>query len=634
MVGQPIISIEKFSGSGEAGILFNEGFYPEIDNGKSVMGEGFSNAALVNTSTSGYSNLGTVMSILSLGSVYDKDRYSLFLSAAGKFFSKVSISGIANAEIHSNGQTAVSYPCMVETSLGNILYTAQNYIGRGVRGAVTGGSTTTLIDTTRNFGTEGFAANDKVTNLTTGIEYTITSISTTTNTNDTLNFSANGANTNTAHDEYIAWEDDSLDITTAATSWQPAIGGWNKQIKQYGTQYLFGNGNYLGMVSAAEDTVDATYKTLPAKHQLLAFDINVSIVLISAEFNGKGVLCLWDGYSDGFNNLLEIDSPVKAILKYKSGWVYILNGVCYYTDGFQIQKLSDLNSNQILDQHSINPAMYNSLTLYRGFLYCAVSSGNQYNFLRSGVYAIDLNNTVRGWTVIKCKKITRNNGTPYSLFLITRFTDYQQILIGGDSFVDHIYSGADVQYSNKSLLMFINLPESKKISGIGLNLERYLKQYNDDTVAQSRVVQVSIGDGNRGLISRCQAVSSASTTTLVVNGTTYLNNEIGDEIIIHQADDATFDERSFVTNIVDKGTTTEDWTISPALSDTIDNSSEIKIMRLKKCDSITVNYNDLKKEYWFASSGLETNKLFIEIVVYGQTNPMPLNITNIKVYGN
>jgi len=493
MVGQPILNIDKFAGSGESGILFNEGFYPEVDNGKSVMGEGFTNSTIVNTSTSGYSNLGIIMSILGLGTVYNRSRYSLFMSAAGKFFTKYSVSAVvANTEIHSNGRTAVSYPCMVETSLGNILYTAQDKIGRGVRGKVISGSTTTLVSD-KNFTTLGYAANDKVTNLKTGIEYTITSISQTTTTGDTLNFSANGANTNTANDEYIVWEDDRFDITTAAADWQPAISGWNKQIKQYGTQYLFGNGNYLGMISAAETaaTVDLTYKQLPAKHQLLAFDINVSMVLISAEFNGKGVLCLWDGYSDGFNNILELDSPIKAILKYKSGWTYVLNGVVYYTDGYQITKLSDLNSNSILDQFTINPVMYNSLTLYRGFLYCAVLAGSNYNLLRSGVYAIDLDNTAKGWTVIKCKKITRNNGIPYSLFLITTDTNYQQILVGGESFVDYLRNTADVQYSNKSLLMYINLPQYTKISGVGLNLERYLKDYNVDTTALSRVVQVS-----------------------------------------------------------------------------------------------------------------------------------------------
>jgi hypothetical protein len=626
MVGQPILNIDKFAGSGESGILFNEGFYPEIDNGKSVMGEGFSNSTLINTSTTGYSNLGTIMSILGLSTIFSKAKYSLLLNATNKFFTN----GLPSKEIHTNSQTATAYPCMVETYNGNILYTAKNKIGRGFRGKVTSGSTTTLVDNTasRDFVVEGYAAGDKVTNLTTGIEYTLTVVAAT-----TLTFVANGTNTNSANDEYIVWEDDKLDITITAQNWQPAIETWNKQIKQYGAQYLFGNGNYLGMISASETVVDTTYHQLPYKHQLLAFDINVSMVLVSAEFNGKGVLCLWDGYSDGWNNILELDSPVKAVLKYESGWVYILNGVVYYTDGFQITKLSSLNSNSILDQYNINPAMYNSLTLYRGFLYCAAITGSSFNFLRTGVYVIDLDNTNRGFTVIKCKKLTRNEGIPYSLFLTTLSTDFQQILVGGEGFVDYLRNTADVQYSNKSLLMYINLPQYTKISGIGLNLERYLKDYNNDTSALSRQVQVAIGDGNRGLISRING-TGVTTDTLTVNGTTYLNNEVGDEIIIAQTGDDTYDERSFITSIVDKGTSTEDWTISPALSDVIDTSSEIRMMRLKKCDSITVNYNDLKKEYWFASSGIETNKLFIEIVFYGQDNAMPLNITNIKVYGN
>lgn len=628
MVGQPILNIDKFAGSGESGILYNQGFYPEIDNGKSVMGEGFYNYTLANTSTSGYSNLGSVVSILSLGTIYNRSRYSLFLNSAGKFFSNVSVSGVANGEVHSNSQQATDFPCMLETSNGNILYTCYNYIGRGVRGKVISGSTTTLV-TNKDLTALGYAAGDKVTNLKTGIEYSVTSISGSGNT--TLNFSASGTNTNTANDEYIIWEDDRLEITGTQQDWQPSVTAWNRQIKQYGSQYLFGAGNYLGAVSADEGTVDTTYKQLPFKHQLLAFDINVSMVLISAEFNGKGVLCLWDGYSDGFNNLLELDSPVKALIKYKSGWVYVLNNIVYYTDGYQIQRMSDLNLSPILSQRMINPYMYNSLTLYRGLLYCAVF-GTDLNLINSGVYIIDLDNPKNGWTIVKSFGITKENYYPVSLFLTTRFSDYQTLLVGGGGFVNTLVSGSARNNQNKSLLMYINLPQYTKVSGIGINFERPLKEYCDDQFDISRDVQVAIGDGNRGLISIAQ-VTGITKSTLSVNKSTFPNNEVGDEIVITNTSDATYDERAFITNI-EVGTPNDTWTVSPEFSDVVDSSSDMRMIRVKKCDKITVRNNDLKKEYWFASSGIETNKLYIEIVYFGNDTSLPLNITNIKVYGN
>ena len=57
---------------------------------------------------------------------------------------------------------------------------------------------------------------------------------------------------------------------------------------------------------------------------------------------GKSILLLWDGFSDGFNNILDLDGDVYSVKSYKSGWIYILRGVIYYTDGFSIQKIKCL----------------------------------------------------------------------------------------------------------------------------------------------------------------------------------------------------------------------------------------------------------------------------------------------------
>jgi len=59
-----------------------------------------------------------------------------------------------------------------------------------VRGVATGGSATTLIDTTKNFTALGIGLGTQITNITDGGILTVVSVSTTTTTNDTINFSS------------------------------------------------------------------------------------------------------------------------------------------------------------------------------------------------------------------------------------------------------------------------------------------------------------------------------------------------------------------------------------------------------------------------------------------------------------
>tara|TARA_Y100000310_G_scaffold126633_1_gene125559 strand:+ start:4501 stop:9342 length:4842 start_codon:yes stop_codon:yes gene_type:complete len=66
-------------------------------------------------------------------------------------------------------------------------------VGKGLTGTATSGSTTSMVDTTKNFGTLGVTAGMFITNTFAGKNNAfarITSVSTTTNTNDTINFTA------------------------------------------------------------------------------------------------------------------------------------------------------------------------------------------------------------------------------------------------------------------------------------------------------------------------------------------------------------------------------------------------------------------------------------------------------------
>lgn len=634
MNGEPLITIDKFSGSGQNGVLFCEGFYPEIDNQKSVLGEGFCTVSRANTGTTGFSTLNTVYAGIVL-SANDNTFYNMYLDANGTIFvNQISGSAITDGKIHQTS-FVTGYSDLAETYNGNILFSSYDNIGKGTKSVVTGGSTTTLVDTTKNFVTEGIAVNDKVTNLKTGIEYTVTSISTTTNTNDTLNFTASGTNTNTAGDDYIVWNNNCFAISNTREVWQPSLNDFRIQMKLYGTQILFTNGNYIGALSADVTTVDKTYKQLPYKNQALAISVNNSSILVSSFFNGKGCLLLWDGYSDGWNNILEIDSPVYALTSYLSGWVFVSKGIVYYTDGYQYKKLYSINTGKKISTGYLEPKMHNGLVIYEDTLYCACIN-NDNNFISPGVYAIDLSNPNLGFTLIRAKKTTKFNGYPYCVFLVDGGNTPQVIETAGDGFIDYISHGGAVtggQYADNSVLMFINLPRETRVTGIGLNISRYLKAFSSDSVARTRAIQVSIGDGDRGIVSNC-VLTSNTTTTAVVDATNFLNNEVGDQLYISDRTSPIMGERTFISAISDAGSSTEDWTLSPAFS-TTDTTTTVKTIRVKKLDKITLSNKGLNNELLFTSndSGLLSNKLFIEIVVFGQSNAMPININSIKIYG-
>lgn len=95
-----------------------------------------------------------------------------------------------------------------------------------ISGTATGGSTTTLIDTTKNFVTEGIIIGSRVMNITDNGETQpagVTSITSTTNPNDTLHFSAltNGASFAGGGDSYkvvVQYKDVSIQASVAGVS--------------------------------------------------------------------------------------------------------------------------------------------------------------------------------------------------------------------------------------------------------------------------------------------------------------------------------------------------------------------------------------------------------------------------------
>lgn len=635
MTQEPIITIDKFSGMGQ-GALFCEGFYPDIIAGQSVLNEGFRAYQRFNASTSNFTGLGYIYGGISLTTIYNvNNRYNLYIDGDQKIFSYQQLgTEIKNGLIHtSNTIEYCRYPDIIETNNGNILIPTEKYIVRGLRGAVTSGSTTTIVDTTKNFIDEGITINDKVTNLKTGIEYTITSITTTTNTNDTLNFTASGANTNTANDEYIVWDENKHTTDLTRKTWQPRQTDWVKQFTLYGDEYLFTNGNYIGKISTDESTVDKTFQQLPNKYQAKCINANSGYFIVGGNANNKGFIAIGDSSTSQWLNIIKLDREITAIANYKSDFIFVSNGVVYYTNGYQIEPLSMISLAEKLGNTNINPASHNGLVVYNDLLFLAQPS-TDHNLIMAGVYILNLLNTEDGWTFLKTPNTNRPNAIPYSIMVLGRFSSIKDVEVGCDGSLSYLADGASGdEYYDKSIILSINLPRNIQVKGVGLNLGAHLKDYQNQISRLSREITVSVGDGNRPLISYLQNKDAGTSSSFTVNGTIFFNHEVGDELYIIEDDDDLYGERSFITDIQNQGTDTETWTVSPAFSASIPASTDFRTIRVKKFETKTINVDNLKEEIMFYGDGILTNKIFLEIVFKGITNDLPLNINNINIYG-
>lgn len=296
-----------------------------------------------------------------------------------------------------------------------------------------------------------------------------------------------------------------------------------------------------------------------------------------------------------------------------------------------------MNNTELFTSWSLSANSHNGLAINQGKLFIS-HSGDNLSLSIPGVYMLDLDNVNNGFTNIKPIKSGRLNGVPTAIFLSNRFSQSQSIEILGD-FSCYIYYGApSATYNDKSIILSVSLPNPMRITGVGLNLSRYDKDYDDYNTDDYRKVGVSIGNGNRGIITLANPKADGTSSVFTVNGEFYRNNEVGDEIFYYREGNVKnlYGERTFIKSIANKDTATETWTVEPAFSDIVESGTDFRMIRVKKLDIKNIGFDDLAEEIMFynPNTGVLSNKVYIEIVFYGHTNAMPLNINEIKVYGD
>jgi hypothetical protein len=648
MISKPLFSIDKFSGmTDDGGMYYLDGFSVEKESGASSLDENYFTNELLNSSTTNFTGFNCVaMTVLMplTGSNLNAETvgYKLMINDIGYFYTRgtgtVGSGGVYRGRIggsSSSGTYRSSFkPDLFQLPSGNVLWTSKLHTGVMYRGLVmTGSSTTKIVDTAgRNFSTLGMstsAPNNKVTNLVTGSEYTVTSITATNSTGDTLNFTTSG-NSNTANDEFIAFVYDKFNLNTGVTI--PTFQGqlatqedWQRPIQQYGDQYLILNGNYLALLANDETTIDQTYKQLPVTFQGIDLKVNGSEILVSAYDNqNRAYLLLWDGHTDGWNEITPIDKAPNSLKAYSTGWIYLADGVVAYTDGRNIQKLIAV-PDYLSTTKGGNTYSHNGIVILNDIFYFAYVTGNHGKNRDNN--SVMVFNKKTGLTFFKCKSLSTEYAYPYCIY---SYPNNSEIDIGaGESLNNLTFFVPNTSSAHtRNAVFFLDFKEEQKIGEVWLNIKYTSKTYYALDTTYVGDITVSVGNGNYGLASIGQ-IASNTTTTCANTAGAIRPATVGQEIEFTSGANA--GQRTFITSIASGGSSSEVWTVSPALTNTSASSSNCRVWQLKKQLQKTISATDLSKPVRFPTNFIG-DKMYLEVTIRGNANAMPISIQNIMLF--
>lgn len=644
-----ILTISQWSGMSDNGVFYAEGFGPIKVNGKSFMSVKYYNNFVLSEDTPGFTGLGYIFS----GQKYKYDGSTLktlFIDTNGKMFIHSAI-GL----IHTCSES-INWCDLAITKNNNILFTTQNYLGIGYIGqAKTGSSATKIVDKAgRNLsvalGMSTTSGINKLYNLTKKEEHTITSISTTDATNDTANFASGSGDS--ADDWYLAFNELKFNFfaTTPYPHFvnQPVIGAWKRQIVPFSSGstggYLIGNGNYLAFLNIDESTFNDNYKQLPDNTQFSCCAVNnAGYVLVGSEFNGRGRINLWDGFTTaGFQGQIDIPNVPTCIITYGSGWIVIAKHVLYYTDGFSIKEYYTWPDCED-DSTSLN-TFYNSAISYNKKIIVSVCP-RSFSRNKTGLGILEPD----GGMVF----------VPFSDGVGQFLADGNVVHSGAvffysESDLDYIYSGLrkdsgtvlsvlnqlrtgrvdifPIAKNGASFIVYIPFGRKIDVKKIALSVTPKINSYNQASNPDNYIaIKLAVGDGKRPFWSQTE-VGAGSTASAIINSAAtiyYRRGYVGQQIRMLNGN--CNGDKSYITAVANPGTATETWTISPALSQAPATNDDINIINLFFQETKTMQIHNLPEQIEFDVRGIYSENIFVEIELTG-ANVGALDISNFKIY--
>lgn len=569
--------------------------------------------------------------------------------------SKGDLHSVAPSGSGVNQVLASQFGEILTTKEEHVLYTSSHHLGIGWRGTCKAGSgTTKIVDAdgrdfsatlgVLNTGSGSTVSSKFVYNLDNEEVYEITSITTTDATNDTLNFSAGTANN--TDDEFIVFVDNGWDgsdnyefnvehILGNHFAGQDQPNSWRREIVLFGDDYIILNGNYLATLNENLTTWSETGKQLPAQHHAVCCAVNNDKLIVGANYKGRGVLLLWDGYTSGWLSILNLDEVPYAITEYDNGWLFMLGGRLMFTNGYQMKELSVIPDSE---SYGNKISMFSSgLQVVSDKVFVASNIFGS-NRLRMGIYIYDINKG--GWSFVPPHTKDGDNSVDSSSWRSALFPYYSGTSIRlfhseSDSINYLINSASEGQDSFATF--FIQLPYKMRISNVEISAAYSHSEYIASISGSPTTdIYLSYGDGRRGMWRDTQCSTPASSTTLTNSQGNIYPAYVGQQILVtDNSNTATSGDVSWITAIANGGTTSELWTLDPALSTTFTGSADVLVADLYKAGKQTITFDtdiNFLQNLNYPISDFYSDKLYLQVYITSSGTQYPMDIHAIRIY--
>ena len=646
-MAKPLITLNNFKPIQDGGSYFLQGFEPKTVGNTSILSPTNRPALYIDSDDTGFSNLGALDVLINTNLDCQSGAFmNMYGISNAHIFHLNRIKGYAGGQIFQiNASYVTSEPGLAVTERETLLFTGNRHLGLAYYFTVDTGTATsvTLNDyngdaaSTLNatYGVDNGSQNGHIFNLTTGEAYD----NTTDNPTNTLNFTTAGT-TPSNGDEVLIFLSRKFSFIDNLSDrhfiGQGSPFNWNHQIIPFGNDYYILNGNYLAVLQDDETTFAREEKALPHSVQGVCGASNSDKILVGGDYQGSGKLLLWDGESSFWNYSLDIPFAPESIVAYGGDFLLMSAGVLYWTNGYEVNKISELPDNTLKSGYK-RSCPYNGLKILNDKIYI-VNNGYDYNRLRVGLYIYDLKK--KGFSFMPFidgdVSFPTHNGGGGALLLQA---DSSLLWCGTSWGFTKIDFNRESSYGSNSYYaqFLISLPKKMKISMVELNLalpNYYVDNYWD---LQTDVI-VSVSDGRKGMYYFMQIGESTTTKIVSTNELNFdTHAEIGEQIEILNSVGNSSGEKVFITGITDPATATVDYDIDYTLANApTAYGVDGMLYKLKKQGSKNIQIQDLDilQDLTFPVSDFYSDKLWLEVLFrkHSDKKALALNINSIKIF--
>lgn len=390
----------------------------------------------------------------------------------------------------------------------------------------------------------------------------------------------------------------------------------------YEDTVLFGRGSNITTLNVLTDTIttDASPAfTLPTGFDILEIHKGANGILIGANFQGKGVLVLWDNISTrSIAPWIDLPDRLISACKYNGGWIVITAREIYYTDGYSLVSLKKffLDSRMTILEASTIPqtSFVSEDQLY--FIANYASNGKR----RAGMYKMDLQ--AKSFEMYPRQNLDQYNTKLKSLYYGAGFGS-GRIYAGANLGIDYLLNDTETPVATYITNPVGEGENYKYAEAIKLNLgvspQNSVKQSPYSFKITAKICPMEKQMFNVGLVK----TTMADTTHVVVDETVYHIASEGDEIEFIDGESAGYSRN--IISISGSGTNTATYTLDRAVPVVVSANYHFFItpFRLIKVKTYT-NISEMP-EVWFDIKNKPKGKKFmIKIDIEDSTVPIEI----------